>query len=79
MPISMCSAEQPVEHLDTVTIRASFSSIYLLHKLRNRGFQAKTYEAADGISGVYANHYPGFRTDNEIPYYQLDIEEVWRD
>ena len=26
----------------------------------------------------YANHYPGLRTENEIPYYQLDIEEVWR-
>jgi cation diffusion facilitator CzcD-associated flavoprotein CzcO len=79
MPISMCSAEQLVERLDIVTIGAGFSSIYLLHKLRNRGFQAKTYEAADGIGGVYANHYPGFRTGNEIPYYQLDIEEVWRD
>ena len=71
----MGSVEQPVDNLDAVIIGAGFSGIYLLHELRNRGFQAKIYEAADGIGGVwYANHYPGLRTDNEIPYYQLDIE-----
>jgi cation diffusion facilitator CzcD-associated flavoprotein CzcO len=75
----MASADRPTERLDAIIIGAGFSGIYLLHELRKRGFTAKIYEAADGLGGVwYANRYPGCRTDIEIPFYQLDTEEVWR-
>jgi hypothetical protein len=73
----MVSTERPTEHLDAIIIGGGFSGIYLLHELRKRGFTARIYEAADGLGGVwYANDYPGCRTDIEIPFYQLDIEEV---
>ena|SRR2546423_12417 len=72
----MGSAGQLVEHLDAIIIGADFSGIYL----RKRGFTAKIYEATEGLGGVwYTNDYPGCRTDIEIPFSQLDIEEVWRD
>lgn len=75
----MGSVEQPVENPDAIVVGAGFSGIYLLHELRNRGFQATIYEAAVGIGGVwYANHYQGLRTDNEISCYRLDIKEAWR-
>jgi hypothetical protein len=50
--ISIGSAEQPVEHLDAITIGTGFSGICLLHELPNRSFHAKMYEAADGIGGL---------------------------
>ena len=69
-----------VEHLDVIIVGAGFSGICLLHSLRRRGFKAKIYEAAHGLGGVWeANHYPGARTDIEIPFYQFDYEEIWKE
>lgn len=65
------------EHLDAIVVGAGFSGICLLHFLRQRGFKAKIYEAAEGIGGVWGvNDYPGARVDIDIPFYQLDFEEI---
>ena len=75
----MGSADDSVEHLDAIVIGAGYSGIYLLNALRKTGFKTKLYEATDGLGGVWnMNDYPGARTDVDIPFYQLDIEEVWR-
>lgn len=68
------------EHLDAIVVGAGFSGICLLHFLRQRGFNAKIYESAQGLGGVWeANDYPGARTDVPIPGYELGLEEIWKE
>ena len=46
-------------NLDAVVIGAGFSGIYLLHKLRQAGFNVKLVEAGGGLGGVWHwNRYP---------------------
>lgn len=50
--------------VDAVVVGAGFAGLYLIHKLRERGFSVSVFEAADDIGGTwYWNRYPGARVD----------------
>ncbi|GGB69356.1 MULTISPECIES: flavin-containing monooxygenase [Henriciella] len=64
---------------DAVIVGAGFSGIYLLHKLRNAGFNVLLVDAAAEPGGIwYWNCYPGARVDSQVPIYEYSIPEVWR-
>ena len=66
--------------LDCLIIGAGFSGLYLLHRLRQRGFRVQAYEAGADLGGIwYWNCYPGARVDSHVPNYEFSLEEVWRD
>jgi cation diffusion facilitator CzcD-associated flavoprotein CzcO len=62
--------------LDVVIVGAGFSGIYMLHRLRERGFSVKLLESAGGIGGTwYHNRYPGARCDIESLDYSYSFSE----
>ncbi|KAF2167003.1 hypothetical protein M409DRAFT_66115 [Zasmidium cellare ATCC 36951] len=64
--------------LDALIIGAGFAGVYLLHRLRQEGFNAKIVEAGTGLGGIWHwNNYPGARVDSQYPVYQLSIPEVF--
>jgi cation diffusion facilitator CzcD-associated flavoprotein CzcO len=64
---------------DALIVGAGFSGIYLLHKLRNAGFNVLLVDAAAEPGGIwYWNCYPGARVDSQVPIYEYSIPEVWR-
>lgn len=70
--------------LDAVVIGAGFAGMYMLHRLRKLGLQARVFETGDGVGGTwYWNQYPGARCDVESMQYsysfdeQLQQEWVW--
>ncbi|KXS96385.1 hypothetical protein AC578_8441 [Pseudocercospora eumusae] len=69
----------PVElDLDAVIIGGGFAGVYLLHRLRQEGFNVKIVEAGSALGGIwYWNNYPGARVDSQWPVYQLSIPEVF--
>ncbi|MEO8320871.1 MAG: NAD(P)-binding protein, partial [Bradyrhizobium sp.] len=49
---------------DAVIVGAGFAGMYMLHRLRGLGFNARVYEAGNGVGGTwYWNRYPGARCD----------------
>lgn len=67
-----------VVELDALVIGAGFHGLYLLHALRQAGFEAELWEAQNGPGGVWRAHqYPGCRVDIPVPGYQYSMEEVW--
>jgi cation diffusion facilitator CzcD-associated flavoprotein CzcO len=45
---------------DVLIVGAGFGGIYLMHKLRQQGFNCKIYEAGSNIGGIWHwNCYPG--------------------
>ena len=63
---------------DVLIVGGGFSGCYLLHYLRKEGLKVKLYESAGGLGGVWRwNTYPGARVDTEVPFYSLDIPEVY--
>jgi len=67
---------------DAVIIGAGFGGMYMLHRLRQKGFTARVFEAGKGVGGTwYWNRYPGARCDVEsVQYsYQFDpeLEQEW--
>jgi cation diffusion facilitator CzcD-associated flavoprotein CzcO/acetyl esterase/lipase len=67
---------------DVVVVGAGFAGMYLLHRLRKLGFDAKVLEAGNDVGGTwYWNRYPGARCDVEsIDYsYSFDpeLEKEW--
>ena len=69
---------------DVVVVGAGFAGLYALHCLRQQGFNARCYEAGDGVGGTwYWNRYPGARCDVESMQYsysfseELDQEWTW--
>src|SRR4051794_21542102 len=53
-------------NLDAVIIGAGFAGMYMLHRLRGKGFSARVIEAGKGVGGTwYWNRYPGARCDVE--------------
>ena len=65
---------------DVLIIGAGFSGVYLLHRLRQSGFDVQVVEAGASAGGIwYWNCYPGARCDSDVPSYQLSVPEVWRD
>lgn len=65
--------------LDAVIIGGGFAGVYLLHRLRQNGFNVKIIEAGSALGGIWHwNNYPGARVDSQWPIYQLSIPEVYK-
>jgi len=73
-------ADVTPEVLDALIIGAGFSGLYQLHRLRQRGFNVRLFEAGADLGGIwYWNCYPGARVDSHAPNYEFSIEELWQD
>ena len=44
---------QPEEPLDAIIVGAGFAGVYILYRLRQRGFKAKIIEAGTGLGGIW--------------------------
>lgn len=84
--MSAHSAERPqtlksadAQIVDAVVVGAGLGGIYQLYRLLQDGLKVRTFEAADGIGGVwYWNRYPGARVDSHFPFYQYWFsKELW--
>ena len=69
--------------LDAVVVGAGFAGLYALHRLRKAGFDARVFEKAGDVGGVwYWNRYPGARCDVESMQYSFsfseDLQQEWR-
>ena len=65
------------EPLDAVVIGAGFSGLYMLHALRESGFDPVVFEAGDDIGGTWFwNRYPGARCDVESLDYSYKFSEA---
>ncbi|KAF2115761.1 hypothetical protein BDV96DRAFT_55684 [Lophiotrema nucula] len=65
---------------DVLIVGAGFGGIYLMHKLRQQGFNCKIFEAGKELGGIWHwNCYPGARVDTQIPIYEYSIPEVYED
>ncbi|KAK3714863.1 hypothetical protein LTR37_007598 [Vermiconidia calcicola] len=64
---------------DVLVIGAGFCGITAIHRFRKLGMKVKCFESGSGFGGVWHfNTYPGARVDSEVPFYQLNIPEVWQ-
>lgn len=64
---------------DVLIVGAGFGGVYLMHKLRQLGFNCKIYEAGKELGGIWHwNCYPGARVDTQVPIYEYSIPEVWK-
>lgn len=62
--------------LDVVVVGAGFGGMYLLHKFRKMGLQARAFEVGDDVGGTwYWNRYPGARVDVESMQYSYQFDE----
>ena len=67
---------------DAVIVGAGFAGMYMLHRLRGLGFNARVFDAAGGVGGTwYWNRYPGARCDVKSVDYSFsfdpDLEQEW--
>jgi cation diffusion facilitator CzcD-associated flavoprotein CzcO len=67
---------------DAVIVGAGFGGMYMLHRLRDKGFTARVFEAGSGVGGTwYWNRYPGARCDVESVQYSYqfspELEQEW--
>jgi cyclohexanone monooxygenase len=61
---------------DAIVIGAGFAGMYMLHRLRQKGFSARVLEAGKGVGGTwYWNRYPGARCDVESVEYSYQFSE----
>lgn len=68
------------EVLDALIMGAGFSGLYLLYRLRQKGFRVALFEAESGPGGVWhSSRYPGARVDSHVPNYEFSMQQVWRD
>ena len=75
-------SEQTATSVDAIIVGAGFAGVYMLHRLRQQGLNARVLEAGDGVGGTwYWNRYPGARCDIEsLEYsYQFDaqLQQDW--
>ena len=67
---------------DAVVIGAGFGGMYMLHRLRLKGFKVRVFEAGKGVGGTwYWNRYPGARCDVESVQYSYqfspELQQEW--
>src|SRR5258708_2067462 len=67
---------------DAVVIGAGFGGLYMLHRLRLKGFTVRLFEAGKGVGGTwYWNRYPGARCDVESVQYSYqfspELQQEW--
>jgi cation diffusion facilitator CzcD-associated flavoprotein CzcO len=79
----MTKSSSDTHALDALIVGAGFSGLYMLHKLRGLGFNAKVVEAGSGVGGTwYWNRYPGARVDIQSLEYSFgfdpELEKEWR-
>jgi cation diffusion facilitator CzcD-associated flavoprotein CzcO len=67
---------------DAVIVGAGFGGMYMLHRLRVKGFSARVFETGKGVGGTwYWNRYPGARCDVESVQYSYqfspELQQEW--
>ncbi|KIX98614.1 uncharacterized protein Z520_05915 [Fonsecaea multimorphosa CBS 102226] len=68
----------PEKNWEVMIVGGGFGGMYLLHKLRQFGFDVHLYDAASTFGGTwYWNCYPGARVDSIVPTYQFSSDETW--
>ena len=61
---------------DAIVVGAGFAGLYMLHRLRRLGLEARVLEAGTGIGGTWFwNRYPGARCDIESMEYSYQFSE----
>jgi cation diffusion facilitator CzcD-associated flavoprotein CzcO len=61
--------------VDVLVVGAGFSGLYLLKRLRDKGFSVKCLEAGSDVGGTwYWNRYPGARCDSDSTVYCFSEE-----
>jgi cyclohexanone monooxygenase len=81
-PTSAAPAVPLPESCDALIVGAGFAGLYMLHKLRQLGFDAHVVEAGSGVGGTwYWNRYPGARCDIESVQYSYafdrELQQDW--
>jgi cyclohexanone monooxygenase len=62
--------------LDAIIVGAGFAGLYMLHRLRKSGFNARVVEAGSGAGGTWFwNRYPGARVDIESMQYSYKFSD----
>src|SRR6202142_3098705 len=70
------SNAQHAEAYDVVVVGAGFAGMYMLHRLRGRGFSVRVYEQGGDVGGTWCwNRYPGARCDVESMQYSYSFSE----
>jgi cation diffusion facilitator CzcD-associated flavoprotein CzcO len=77
----MSDSPQIADH-DVIVVGAGFAGMYMLHRMRELGLDARVYERATGVGGTwYWNRYPGARCDVESMQYSYqfdkDLQQEW--
>ena len=79
MSLQSASGRGPAEDTeayDVVVVGAGFAGMYMLHRLRGRGFSVRVYEQGGDVGGTwYWNRYPGARCDVESMQYSYSFSE----
>lgn len=72
----LATEEVPTKEFDAVIVGAGFAGLYMLHRLREQGLNARILEAGDGVGGTwYWNRYPGARCDVESMEYSYQFSD----
>ena len=71
-----------VSQYDVIIVGAGFAGIYMLHKMKQQGLQARVFEAGAGVGGTWFwNRYPGARCDIPSMQYSYqfseDLQQSW--
>jgi cation diffusion facilitator CzcD-associated flavoprotein CzcO len=67
-----------VQECDVLVVGAGFSGVTAIHRFRKLGLSVKCFEKGEDFGGTWFwNSYPGARVDSEVPFYQLNIPEVY--
>jgi cation diffusion facilitator CzcD-associated flavoprotein CzcO/acetyl esterase/lipase len=68
------SSDAPPD-VDVAVVGAGFAGLYLLQRLRQLGFTARSFDAAAGVGGTwYWNRYPGARCDIPTTDYSYSFD-----
>src|SRR5690242_17640999 len=73
---------QAPQEVDVAVVGAGFAGLYLLHRLRQAGFNTVVLEEAGDVGGTwYWNRYPGARCDIQTVDYSYtfdpELERAW--